>query len=127
MILAGRDRTELSLEVEQCGEELAVLEHIHVTIDISSNTRRGLFSIELESPAGTVSRLLATRPLDNSLSGFANFRTWPLMTTHHWGERPGGRWRLVVNNGGERTAYIGGWRLILYGSREAHNIEGGGE
>ena len=117
MFLAGRDSTELSLEVEQCGEHSVS----------SSNTRRGLFSIELESPAGTVSRLLATRPLDNSLSGFANFRTWPLMTTHHWGERPAGRWRLVVNNGGERTAYIGGWRLILYGSREAHNIEGGGE
>ena len=127
VILAGRDTTELSLEVEQCGEEVAVLEHLHVTVDISSNTRRGLFSIELQSPSGTISRLLATRPLDNSLSGFANFRTWPLMSTHYWGENPAGRWRLVVNNGGERTAYIGGWRLILYGTRVAHNTTEGGE
>ena len=46
-----------------------VVEHVHVSVDISSNTRRGLFSIELQSPSGTVSQLLAPRPLDNSLSG----------------------------------------------------------
>ena len=69
-----------------------------------SNTRRGLFSIELQSPSGTVSQLLAPRPLSGEYlyrqrfithsqnvcysSNFANFRTWPLMSTHFWGKDP---------------------------------------
>ena len=48
---------------------MAVTEHVHVTVDITSRSRRGLFSLELESPSGTVSKLLAPRPRDNSLSG----------------------------------------------------------
>ena len=68
--LAGRDRTELRLEAACAGAgRVTRAEHVHVTVDISSNTRRGLFSIMLESPSGTVSQLLAPRPLDNSLSG----------------------------------------------------------
>jgi len=113
--LSGRDSTELSVDVSSCNGQVSLIEHIHVTVDISSNTRRGLFSIQLESPTGTVSQLLAPRPLDNSLSGFANFRTWPLMSTHYWGEDPTGTWKLTVVNGGDRTAYIGGWKLIVYG------------
>ena len=68
--LAGRDRTELRVEAACAGAgRVTRAEHVHVTVDISSNTRRGLFSIMLESPSGTVSQLLAPRPLDNSLSG----------------------------------------------------------
>ena len=67
--LGGRDRSQLSHNVTECGH-VGVMEHVHVTVDIShSNTRRGLFSIELESPSGTMSQLLAPRPLYNSLSG----------------------------------------------------------
>ena len=54
-------------------------------------------------------------------SGFANFRTWPLMSTHFWGEDPTGEWRLRVTNGGDRTAYSAAWRLIVYGTRASHN------
>ena len=118
--LDGRERKELEVVVEEC-EDVAVIEHVHVTVDISSRSRRGLFSLELTSPSGTVSKLLAPRPLDNSLSGFANFRTWPLMSTHYWGEDPAGTWTLTVINGGERTAYVGGWRLIVYGTTEETN------
>merc|ERR1712012_1186501 len=118
--LAGRDRAELRQNVT-C-DNIRVMEHVHVTIDIShSNTRRGLFSIELESPSGTESQLLALRPLDNSISGFSNFRTWPLMSTHYWGERPQGRWSLEVRNSGGRTAYVRSWRVVLYGTKQPHN------
>ena len=68
-----------------------VLEHVHVVVDISSRNKRGEFEIRLTSPSGTESKLLALRPLDNSISGFANFRTWPLMSTHYWGEQTKGR------------------------------------
>ena len=53
--------------------------------------------------------------------GFANFRTWPLMSTHYWGEDPRGEWKLVIVNGGDRSAYVGGWRLIVYGTETEHN------
>ena len=53
--------------------------------------------------------------------GFANFRTWPLMSTHFWGEDPSGEWRLVITNGGDRTAYSAAWRLIVYGTKTGHN------
>ena len=69
--IGGRDVATLSLNAS-CGGLVGVMEHVHVSVDISSNTRRGLFSIELQSPAGTVSQLLAPRPLDNSLSGEQN-------------------------------------------------------
>lgn len=54
---------------------------------------RGDLSISLESPAGTVSLLLDTRPNDASTAGLKN---WPLMTVHSWGEQPRGIWNLQV-------------------------------
>jgi len=118
--IGGRGQKELRLSVSDC-ENVQYLEHVHVMLDISSRSRRGEFSIELKSPSGTISKLLAPRPLDNSISGFANFRTWPLMSTHHWGENPSGTWKLVVGNGGDRTAFFGGWKLMLYGTTTNHN------
>lgn len=118
--VGGRNEKELSLTVTEC-DNIKFLEHVHVMVDISSRSRRGEFTIELKSPAGTISKLLAPRPLDNSISGFANFRTWPLMSTHTWGENPAGTWRLVIRNDGERTAFVRGWKLILYGTTADHN------
>ena len=113
-------------------------------VDISSRNKRGEFEIRLTSPSGTESKLLALRPLDNSISGFSNFRTWPLMSTHYWGEQTKGRWwwpanqndyfmskthqmklrwSLEVKNSGGRTAYVRGWRIVLYGTEENHNEE----
>jgi len=121
------EQKELELAVNTNPEsndacDARVMEHVHLTLDVSSRSKRGEFSILLKSPSGTVSTLLAPRPLDNSISGFANFRTWPLMTVHNWGENPGGVWTLVVINGGSRTAYLEGWRLIIYGTEEKHNM-----
>jgi len=118
--VGGKSEKELTLSVTKC-ENVKFLEHVHVMIDISSRSRRGEFTILLESPSGTISKLLAPRPLDNSISGFANFRTWPLMSTHTWGENPSGDWRLVIKNDGERTAFVRGWKLILYGTTTDHN------
>jgi len=118
--VGGRSEKELSLTVSDC-KNVQFLEHVHVMVDISSRSRRGEFTILLKSPSGTVAKLLAPRPLDNSISGFANFRTWPLMSTHTWGENPQGTWRLVIRNDGDRTAFVGGWKLILYGTKNNHN------
>jgi len=118
--VGGKSEKELTLSVKNC-ENVKFLEHVHVMIDISSRSRRGEFTILLKSPSGTTSKLLAPRPLDNSISGFANFRTWPLMSTHTWGESPAGEWKLVIRNDGDRTAFVRGWKLILYGTTTDHN------
>jgi len=120
-VRAGQAR-ELQLIVSGC-DQVRVLEHVHVVVDINSRSRRGEFEILLRSPAGTLSQLLAPRPLDNSISGFSNFRTWPLMSTHYWGENPDGRWTLTIKHSGSRTAFVGGWRVVLYGTRLHHNVE----
>lgn len=117
-----RSEKNKDLEIYNTGcDKITVLEHVHVVVDINSRSRRGEFEITLKSPTGTVSQLLARRPLDNSISGFSNFRTWPLMSTHYWGENPKGRWSLNINNFGSRTAFVGGWKIVLYGTKEKHN------
>jgi len=113
-------QTRLNITVGGC-DSVQVLEHVHVVVDISSRNKRGEFEIRLTSPSGTESQLLALRPLDNSISGFSNFRTWPLMSTHYWGERPQGRWSLEVRNSGGRSAYVRSWRVVLYGTKQPHN------
>jgi len=105
---------------EECGN-IKVLEHVHVMADVKSATRRGAFSVQLESPSGTISQLLAPRPVDGATAGFSGFRIWPLMSTHHWGENPWGNWTLRIRNGGDRVAFIDEWKLILYGTSEHYN------
>jgi len=118
----SKEQRQLEVNVTEC-ELVRVVEHVHVVVDISSRSKRGEFELLLTSPAGTTSQLLAPRPLDNSISGFSNFRTWPLMSTHYWGEDPRGRWRLEVRNSGFRTGYVAGWRIVLYGTSDNHNLD----
>lgn len=63
-----------------------------VRVDISAACR-GDLSVSLESPSGTVSLLLDTRPNDASTAGLKN---WTLMTVHCWEEQPRGLWTLRV-------------------------------
>uniref|UniRef100_A0A8C3B0Z1 SPC3 n=1 Tax=Cyclopterus lumpus TaxID=8103 RepID=A0A8C3B0Z1_CYCLU len=70
------------------------VEHVVVRVAIA-HSRRGDLSITLASPSGTVSQLLANRPLDDSPEGFPN---WEFMTTHSWGERAAGEWTLKIQD-----------------------------
>lgn len=63
-----------------------------VRVNISA-VCRGDLSVSLESPSGTVSLLLDTRPNDASAAGLRN---WTLMTVHCWEEQPRGLWTLQV-------------------------------
>lgn len=63
--------------------------------------RRGDLQIQLTSPQGTKSTLLAKRPHDVSKAGF---NQWPFMSVHTWGERPHGTWKLEIHNEGR---YLG--------------------
>ena len=50
-------------------------------------------SIELTSPQGTTSQLLATRPNDDSTYGLDR---WPFTSVQFWGENPNGQWTLKI-------------------------------
>ena len=60
------------------------LEHVHVMVDISSRSRRGEFTILLKSPSGTVAKLLAPRPLDNSISGMEMLQKYVWMSERNY-------------------------------------------
>ncbi|KAG7276708.1 hypothetical protein CRUP_006887, partial [Coryphaenoides rupestris] len=94
------------------------LEHVVVRITIT-HPRRGDLSINLTSPSGTKSQLLANRLFDHSSEGFKN---WEFMTTHCWGEKAAGDWVLEIYDSLSqlRSQKVPGklkeWSLVLYGS-----------
>lgn len=69
------------------------LEHVQVRLSISHG-RRGDLEIELESPNGTVSQLLAHTVFDEE----ANILDFTFMTLHFWGEAGDGLWKLRVKD-----------------------------
>lgn len=94
------------------------LEHVVVRITIL-HPRRGDLSINLTSPSGTKSQLLANRLFDHSTEGFKN---WEFMTTHCWGEKAAGDWVLEIYDSPFqlRSQKVPGklkeWSLVLYGT-----------
>ncbi|XP_010777410.1 proprotein convertase subtilisin/kexin type 5b isoform X2 [Notothenia coriiceps] len=94
------------------------LEHVVVRITIT-HPRRGDLSINLTSPSGTKSQLLANRLFDHSMEGFKN---WEFMTTHCWGEKAVGDWVLEIYDSPSqlRSQKVPGklkeWSLVLYGT-----------
>ncbi|XP_019388732.1 PREDICTED: proprotein convertase subtilisin/kexin type 6, partial [Crocodylus porosus] len=99
-------------------QRVMYLEHVVVRISIS-HPRRGDLQINLISPSGTKSQLLAPRAFDNSNEGF---RHWEFMTVHCWGERAEGEWTLEVRDMQVRHPAHQGklkeWTLFLYGTAE---------
>ncbi|XP_041842874.1 proprotein convertase subtilisin/kexin type 4-like [Melanotaenia boesemani] len=87
----------MNIQSEACQgrvNQINSLEHVQVRVSINA-VCRGDLSISLESPGGTVSLLLDTRPNDASTAGLKN---WTLMTVHCWGEHPQGLWTLQVTD-----------------------------
>ncbi|XP_030250288.1 neuroendocrine convertase 2-like isoform X2 [Sparus aurata] len=130
-ILSAGGVVSVNIQSEACHgrtNEINTLEHVQVRVSINS-VCRGDLSISLESPAGTVSLLLDTRPNDASTAGLKN---WPLMTVHCWGEQPRGIWNLQVTdrkgtvgsctrpNDEEVSGALFSVTLILYGTYHPH-------
>ncbi|XP_020565544.1 proprotein convertase subtilisin/kexin type 4-like [Oryzias latipes] len=130
-IFSPGDSVTLRIHSDGCqwtSNEISSLEHVQVRLGVSARCR-GDLSVSLESPGGTVSMLLDSRPNDASTAGLKN---WTLMTVHCWGEQPRGHWTLkVTDHKGEV------WRctrqheeepagalltatLILYGTYHSH-------
>ncbi|XP_061592782.1 proprotein convertase subtilisin/kexin type 6-like [Cololabis saira] len=96
------------------------LEHVVVKVFIA-HPRRGDLEINLHSPSGTSSQLLAKRLFDSSKEGFRN---WEFMTVHFWGERSEGTWTLEITDSPSklRNPQVLGnlkeWTLILHGTSQ---------
>lgn len=94
--MPARSTVTINLLVKECNS-VNFLEHVQAKISLTAS-RRGDIKIELTSPSGTKSTLLAPRTHDNSHAGF---HVWPFMTVHMWGERPFGTWQLTIHNEGK--------------------------
>jgi len=101
----------LKLNVKDC-TGVNYLEHVQAKITLMSQ-RRGDLQIQLTSPAGTKSTLLARRPHDISRAGFDS---WPFMSVHTWGEQPFGVWQLDIHNEGRYLGQLIDWQMIFYGT-----------
>ncbi|XP_019699116.2 furin-like protease 1, isoforms 1/1-X/2 isoform X2 [Harpegnathos saltator] len=108
-----KSQLSLDLHVKECSG-VNFLEHVQAKVSLMA-TRRGDLQIQLTSPQGTKSTLLAKRPHDVSKAGFSQ---WPFMSVHTWGERPHGTWRLEIHNEGRYLgrATLHEWALIFYGT-----------
>ncbi|XP_044031068.1 proprotein convertase subtilisin/kexin type 5 [Siniperca chuatsi] len=101
-------------------QHVVYVEHVVVRVTIA-HSRRGDLSITLTSPSGTVSQLLANRPLDDSTEGFQN---WEFMTTHCWGEQAAGEWTLKIQDtlsqkrDNTELGTLKEWSLVIYGTTE---------
>ena len=91
-------------------------------IHLSPGTKRGDLKIFLQSPSGTRSTLLDTRPHDYSVKSFID---WPFMSVHYWGENPEGTWTLEIHNNATSKwnddAKYYSWSLQLYGIQDDPN------
>ncbi|XP_041648353.1 proprotein convertase subtilisin/kexin type 6-like isoform X2 [Cheilinus undulatus] len=113
-----------SISTTGCSEEpeqhVDYLEHVVVRV-LLVHPRRGDLEINLISPSGTKSQLLARRLVDNSNEGFRN---WEFMTVHFWGERAAGTWTLEIIDTPSKLrnpnvlGNLKEWTLILYGTSE---------
>ncbi|CAF0819284.1 unnamed protein product [Didymodactylos carnosus] len=111
---------EIDFPVTGCeGENNVVrfLEHVQLYVTLTYN-RRGALKINITSPHGTETTLLAEREQDSSSEGFKN---WAFMSVHNWGENPKGVWKIEIidatgnkNNHGELQDF----RLVLHGTAD---------
>ena len=72
---------------------LLELEHVQFNVSID-HRRRGDLVIDLISPSGTTSRLLAKRPGDDG----TRLAYWPFMTVEFWDENPRGEWTVKIRD-----------------------------
>lgn len=105
----ARSSVTIQLSVKECNN-VNFLEHVQAKISLDAN-RRGDIKIDLISPSGTKSTLLAPRTHDNSHAGF---HVWPFMTVHMWGERPFGIWQLTIHNEGKLLGKILKFYILAY-------------
>lgn len=116
----GEEQIELEIDTKACkgsSNQINYIEHVQAFISIQS-TRRGDITINMTSPMNTESMLLQRRPRDDdSETGLID---WPFVSVQYWGEKPSGKWRLVVALKGvnRELAKMTKFKLVIFGSTD---------
>jgi len=117
----GEQIIELEIDTNACkgsSNEINYIEHVQAFISIQS-TRRGDITINMTSPMDTESMLLQRRPRDDDAE--TGLIDWPFVSVQYWGERPRGKWRLVVALKGvnRELAKMTKFKLVIYGTTDS--------
>lgn len=87
-------RTYLStINLNSSSCPIRFLEHVLVRVNLKV-WPRGDLRLSLEAPSTTKSRLTQDRPYDKFRSVSTNLTDWVILSVHHWGENPVGKWTL---------------------------------
>lgn len=72
------------------------LEHVVATFDVDY-FKRGVLSAYIQSPSGTLSKVISARSMDSFTSArrFTNLKT---LSLHFWGEPSLGSWKISLKN-----------------------------
>ncbi|KAG8180868.1 hypothetical protein JTE90_016882 [Oedothorax gibbosus] len=118
--ISSQSNNEVEVEISSTScvgtpDEINYLEHVELTLDIDY-TLRGALDIYLFSPAGTVSMMLSRRDRDYSSIGFKN---WTFSSVHFWGEKPTGKWKVLVRDltDTDYEGAINSMKLTLHGTK----------
>lgn len=94
-------------------------EHVEITVDLTHSSW-GDLTVELISPTGTVSKMVAnpgataSNPLGDPGGGQL---LYTFDTTHDYGELAQGNWQLrITDRAGRGTGMLNGWKVDVYGS-----------
>lgn len=94
-------------------------EHATVSLDLN-HSNWGDLTVELISPTGTVSKLIANPGTSSTNVGGdvgTGRLTFALDTTHDYGENAQGNWQLrITDRSGRGTGTLLGWKVDVYGS-----------
>lgn len=91
-----------------------VVEHVEIYVN-ALHKYRGDITISLESPGGTVSRMLEGRKNDTGVSNLVN---WRMTSVANWGEMSAGDWKLSIWDdyvGAPTTGTLQSWKLVIHG------------
>lgn len=95
------------------------VEHATVSLDLT-HSNWGDLTVELVSPTGTLSKLIANPGTSTANPGGdvgTGRLTFALDTTHDLGENAQGNWQLkITDRSGRGTGTLYGWKVDVYGS-----------
>lgn len=117
--------SELTSSIKETGKNCTIrsLEKVQIDVYFSYESRRGDFTLILESPSGTVSYLMTPRPEDSDNTHNVSEKVnWTFTSVHFWGENLQGKWNLSLKyepedslNTHDVSATLISWRLHFYG------------
>ncbi len=111
--IPDNDATGITRTTTISGPSNFKVEYVAVTVNIT-HPYRGDLEMFLTSPAGTQSKIAATRNDSGD-----NYSGWTFTSVAHWGENPNGTWSFkVADRYSSDLGSLSSWTLTIYGHLE---------